>query len=93
MLWKPILTKTDSVSRNLILKPMRHVLLVQMSKQSGTRKLHAIEYVVEDGFLVITHARGYESPNDIGSDNYTVINFTELTALLKPSCSQSSKSN
>ena len=64
-----------------------------MSKQNGTRKLHAIEYMVEDGYLVITHARGYESPNDIGSDNFTVINFTELTALLKPACSQSSKSH
>lgn len=72
---------------------MRYVFLVQMSKQNGTRKLHAIEYMVEDGYLVITHARGYESPNDIGSDNFTVINFTELTALLKPACSQSSKSH
>ena len=55
-----------------------------MDKQSGTRKLYAIEYLVEDGFLVITHARGYESPNDIGTENFTVIYFTELTELLKP---------
>ena len=55
-----------------------------MDKQNGTRKLHAIEYLVEDGYLVITHARGYESPNDIGTDNFTVINFIELTELLKP---------
>ena len=64
-----------------------------MSKQSGTRKLHAIEYLIENEYLVITHARGYESPNDIGTDKFTVINFTELTELLKPACSQSSKSN
>ena len=58
-----------------------------MDKQNGTRKLHAIEYLVEDEFLVITHARGYESPNDIGTDNFTVIHFTELTELLNSAIS------
>ena len=64
-----------------------------MDAQSGTRKLHAIEYLVEDGFLVITHARGYESPNDIGTGKFSVINFTELNDLLKPACAQSSISS
>ena len=53
-----------------------------MEKQSGTRKLHAIEYLVEDGFLVTSHAKGYETPKDIGTDNFTVIFFTELQTLL-----------
>ena len=69
-----------------------------MNKQIGTRKLHAIEYLVEDGFLVTTHARGYESPKDIGSENFTVIYLTELTPLtesdfLPSSVPISSKSN
>ena len=40
------------------------------------------EYLVEDGYLVVTHARGYESPNDIGTDNFSVIYFTELNTFL-----------
>ena len=68
-----------------------------MEKQDGTRKLHAIEYLVENGFLVITHARGYESPKDIGTDNFTVIFFTELSTnpptFLASAVPQSSKSN
>ena len=64
-----------------------------MDKQDGTRKLYAIEYLVEDGLLVITHARGYESPKDIGTDNFTVIFFTELHSLLPSAVSQSSITN
>ena len=73
MPWKPILVKYGN-----------QIIIVKIDKQNGTRKLHAIENLVEDGFLVTTHARGYESPNDIETDSLTVINLTELTELLKP---------
>ena len=69
------------------------VIVVKMDKQEGTRKLHAIEFLVEDGFLVISHARGYESPKDIGTDKFTVIYLTELPSLLPSAVSESSKSN
>ena len=63
-----------------------------MGSQSGTRRLYAIEYLVEDGYLVITHARGYESPKDIGTENFTVINFTELTTFLDSALPKQKKS-